>query len=296
MNQPKMIPWMVSLHGGHSGDFCDHAQGTLHEVLDAAVESGCPAYGVSEHAPRLGEQYLYETEVHMGWTVEKIEQDFERYAEAIDKAKDEYAGRLEILRGFEIEVVPPDRYVDIMQGYRDRFAFDYIVGSVHFLHDVSIDGPVEKYEFAMNVAGSAENLAVQYYEAVAETVEALQPEVVAHFDLIRLNGHLHGGVDTPAIRDAAEGALESVKRNSGILEVNTAGWRKGLKYAYPEPWIIERANALGIPFCFGDDSHGPHQVGDGIPRARDYLLENGVDSITILARDGDGVTRTTVDL
>ncbi len=296
MNTPTTTPWMVSLHGGHSGEFCDHAQGTLREVLDAAVAAGCPAYGVSEHAPRLGDHYLYETEVHMGWDVAKIESDFDRYAAAINAMADEYADRLEILRGFEIEVVPPDRYVEIMQGYRQRFAFDYIVGSVHFLHEVSIDGPVEKYEHAMNVAGGAERLAIEYYEAVAEMVAALKPEVVAHFDLIRLNGHLHGGVDTPAIRDAAQGALEAVKQNDGIIEVNTAGWRKGLTHAYPEPWIIERANALAIPFCFGDDSHGPHQVADGIPRARDYLLGNGVDAITILARNGSDVARKRVQL
>lgn len=287
---------MVSLHGGHSGEFCDHAQGMLREVIDAAVAAGCPAYGVSEHAPRLGEQFLYDTEVHMGWTVEKIVQDFERYAEAIRAVADEYADQIEILRGFEIEVVPPDRYVEIMQGYREQFAFDYIVGSVHFLYDVSIDGPVDMYEHAMGKAGSAERLAIEYYEAVAEMVASLKPEVVAHFDLIRLNGHLHGGFDTPAIRDAAQGALEAIKANNGIIEVNTAGWRKGLTHAYPEPWIIERANALAIPFCFGDDSHGSHQVADGIPRARDYLRENDVDSITILSRNGDVVKRKTVQL
>lgn len=296
MSDSILAPWLVSLHGGHSGEFCDHAQGMLREVLDAAVAAGCPAYGVSEHAPRLADQYLYETEVHMGWTVDKIVQDFERYAETIHAVAEEYADRLEILRGFEIEVVPPDRYAEIMQGYRKKHSFDYIVGSVHFLYDVSIDGPVDKYEFAMSAAGGAERLAIEYYEAIAEMVATMKPEVVAHLDLIRLNGHLHGGFDSPAIRDAVEGTLEAIKRHHGIIEVNTAGWRKGLQYPYPEPWIVERASALKIPFCFGDDSHGPHQVADGIPRARDYLLEHSVTSITILTRDGNAVERKVVPL
>jgi histidinol-phosphatase (PHP family) len=296
MNESMTTPWLVSLHGGHSGEFCDHAQGMLREVLDAAVAAGCPAYGVSEHAPRLGDHYLYETEVHMGWTVESITKNFERYAQTIHALADEYADRLEILRGFEIEVVPPDRYVEIMQGYREQLKFDYIVGSVHFVHDMNVDGPVEKYKNAMNTAGGAERLAIQYYEAVAEMVIAMKPEIVAHIDLIRLNGHLHGGYDTPSIRDAAQGALEAVKNNNGILEVNTAGWRKGLEYPYPEPWIIDRAKQLEIPFCFGDDSHGPDLVAHGIPRARDYLLEHGVDSITILSRDNDAVKRKIVSL
>ena len=29
----EVVPWKVSLHGGHSGAFCDHARGTLEQVL-----------------------------------------------------------------------------------------------------------------------------------------------------------------------------------------------------------------------------------------------------------------------
>ncbi|HEX6202492.1 MAG TPA: histidinol phosphatase, partial [Thermoanaerobaculia bacterium] len=52
-------PWRVSLHGGHSGEFCDHATGTLAEVLEAAVAAGYAIFGVSEHAPRSDPRFLY---------------------------------------------------------------------------------------------------------------------------------------------------------------------------------------------------------------------------------------------
>ena len=44
--------------------------------------------------------------------------------------------------------------------------------------------------------------------------------------------------------------------------------RKGLGHPYPARHIVRTAMEMGIPFCFGDDSHGPAQVGAGIADAR----------------------------
>ena len=44
--------WRASLHGGHSGAYCDHAEGSLEEVVAEAARQGFEVYGLSEHAPR----------------------------------------------------------------------------------------------------------------------------------------------------------------------------------------------------------------------------------------------------
>ena len=289
-------PWKVSLHGGHSGEFCDHATGTLREVLEAAVAAGFTTYGVSEHVPRLGEQYLYENEIALGWSVEKIVADFERYGEAIFALAEEFSDRLTVLRGFEIEVVPHNSYVEAMAGYRKRYKFDYMVGSVHYIDDISIDGPPKEFEQALAKRGGLEALALRYYESVAEMVQALKPEVVGHLDLIRKNGYLYGSVDSPAIQEAARATLEVIRDCGGILDLNTAGWRKGLDHAYPEPWLLTMAHSMSVPFCFGDDSHGPALVGAGIDDARLYLLEHGIEHVTVLGREGSSVHRREVGL
>ena len=59
--------WKVSLHGGHSGAYCDHATGSLTEVLDAAVAFGYSTFGVTEHAPRVHEKFLFEEEIRKCW-------------------------------------------------------------------------------------------------------------------------------------------------------------------------------------------------------------------------------------
>jgi histidinol-phosphatase (PHP family) len=288
---------MVSLHGGHSGDFCDHAVGTLDEMLEAAIAAGYDTFGVSEHAPRGDARFLYPEEIALGWDVAKTENDFARYTQAIQAAAEKFAPRLIVLRGFEAEIVPRDSYAARMRRYREQMlsdgapAFDYFVGSVHFVEEIQIDGPPATYLKAVEACGGIEALAVRYYTLIAEMIETLRPDVVGHLDLIKKNWAAAGFADTPLdsppLRAAAERALEAARAHDAILDLNTAGWRKGLGEPYPAPWLVERAKAMGVGFCFGDDSHRPADVGAGVREARDYLLRLGVETITCLTREGD---------
>jgi histidinol-phosphatase (PHP family) len=64
--------WKVSLHGGHSGEFCEHATSTLREVLEAAVAFGYHTFGVSEHVPRSQDRFLYRTEREKDYTPDRL--------------------------------------------------------------------------------------------------------------------------------------------------------------------------------------------------------------------------------
>jgi histidinol-phosphatase (PHP family) len=183
-----------------------------------------------------------------------------------------------------------------MLGYRERYGFDYMLGSVHHVREILIDGPPELFREAADAVGGIEPLAVAYYDALGRMITALQPEVVGHFDLIRRNAPNPESVETPNAMEAALRALDLVAQAGSILDVNTAGIRKGLGCPYPRPWLVREAARRGIPFCFGDDSHGPEQVGAGIEQARQYLIENGVDRITVLRRGAKGLTRAVVSL
>ena len=298
--------WRVSLHGGHSGEFCDHAEGTLREMLEAAVLNGYRVFGVTEHAPRNANRFLYSEERKMGWTLAKVQDDFKRYCEILPKLAEEFADRLVILRGFEAEVVPADSYLSWMQGYRAKILtdgqtlFDYCVGSVHYVDEMQIDGSPNKFRAAVNELGGLEALAVRYYETVAEMIAALKPEVVGHLDLLKKHvvaiGEPLSRIETSKGARAAEQALEAAKANNSILDLNTSGWRKGLGEPYPAPWLVKKAHSMGVPFCFGDDSHRASEVGAGLDEARLYLLQNGVDSICCLVKENGKLRRDIVPL
>ena len=288
----KKIPWMVSLHGGHSGEFCDHATGTLREVVEAAIAAGFHTYGISEHAPRTQRRFLYAEEVEQGWSVSTLETFFDAYAAELAALSLEFSDQITLLRGFEAEVVPKDAYVKETARWRQRMDAEFVVGSVHFVDEIQIDGPIDEFESAIASSGGLVSLATRYYETVKEMIVQLRPNVVGHFDLIKKNGTRFGAVDTPEVREAAGAALAAAKEHGCILDLNTAGYRKGLGCPYPAQWVVEIAERLGLSFCFGDDSHGPHQVGLDIEEGRRYLLSEGVGHIAYLTRGERGALVT----
>ncbi|HUW62026.1 MAG TPA: histidinol-phosphatase [Candidatus Bathyarchaeia archaeon] len=307
-------PWAVSLHGGHSGEFCDHGRGTLREIVDAAIARGYHTFGVTEHGPRFHERYLYPEEAAMEWDIEKVQRDFEAYARESAELvkKHEKMGHPPqralrsatggvptfcLLRGFEAEVVPPGDYAGLMNDIRKRHKFDYVVGSVHWVNDVITDHSKAKFDKAAAKCGGQEALAVKYYEQMAEMAEALRPEVVGHLDVLRKYASPREAVETPRARDAARAALEAICEHGCILDINTGGLRHGLRSPYPAPWLLRMAvHEFGIGVCFGDDSHSPEDVGAGILETRQYLIDNGVEHITYLAREGTAIVRRTASL
>lgn len=50
-------------HHSHSGQFCQHAKGTLEEVVQEAIRQNFKVYGLTEHVPRYREEDLYPEEV-----------------------------------------------------------------------------------------------------------------------------------------------------------------------------------------------------------------------------------------
>jgi len=289
-------PWRVSLHGGHSSAYCDHAADPLEAVLEAAAAAGYHTFGITEHAPRLDPALIYPEERALGWDVDTLQRLFEDYARESSELVQRFADRLVVLRGFEAEVVPPDRYGAVMLGYRERHGFDYMVGSVHYVRGHLIDYDTPTWERVAGLCGGPEALAVEYYGVVAQMVETLRPEVVGHLDLVRKYSGTDEAVSTPAIRDAALGALDVIARHGAILDINTAGYRKGIGRPYVAPWLLEAAKARGIGCCFGDDSHGVADVGAGIDAARAWLLDNGIAEVTVLTREDGAVVRRVVPL
>jgi len=159
---------------------------------------------------------------------------------------------------------------------------------------------VENFLKAIEVFGSIEALAVRYYETIAEMIEALRPHVVGHLDLIKKNlrsaGLTPDVLETPRIRQAIENTLDAAREYNVILDLNTAGWRKGLGEPYPTSALIRKAHERGIGFCFGDDSHRAEQIGAGIEEAREYLLNSGVPTVTVLTKEAGEVVRKVVAL
>lgn len=296
MTLDEQLPWRISLHGGHSREFSAHASSSLTELIETAIQRGITTYGITDHAPISGARFLYHDELEAGLDLPARFAQFDAYAEASREAVDVFAGRIELLRGFEAEVVPTATYVTDMQQLRQRHGFDYIVGSVHWVNELPIDLSPEAFEDAVTRLGGLESLLVRYYRQLAEMVEQLRPEVIGHFDLPRLYSADHDAHTAASVRAAIDHALHVTAEVGSLIELNTAAYRKGLADPYPAPPIVGRASELGIAFTFGDDSHHVDHVAANLERAREYLLAHHVDSVGTLRREAGSVIRTEVPL
>ena len=282
--------WRISLHGGHCGEFCSHARGTLEETVEAAVRAGLSTYGITEHAPRWRESDLYPEEIEAGIDVAALHSSFQTLArERFPEIAARFSDRIELLLGMEIEVVPPGEYATRTQELRERFDIDYIVGSVHHVHGIPIDFTVESWRTAVETSGSVANLIVDYYRTLTEMIEAVRPEVIGHLDLVKL----HAGTtpSDPKIEAALEETLSAIVRAGSIVEVNGRALDKGLDELFPSPAILEKARRRDIPMTLGDDAHAPDEVGRHLERGRNALLEAGYSEIAVLVRRPGGLIR-----
>lgn len=281
------MPWF-SYHGGHSGQFCRHAKGDLERVVERAIEAGFTHYGLSEHCPRYRSEDLFPGEEDLG--PEGLVRNFEAYSAFARGLRERIDGRIDLLIGFETERLPPGDWLARMRTLRERFKPDYIVGSVHDVDGLCIDFKPETTAEIAEAVGGREELQVRYFDALADLVSQLKPEVVGHLDLIRKFDGPNPSF-SPRVHQHISRALEAVKAVDGLMEINVATHRRGLGPVYPLPEILAEALRMGIDITLGDDSHGAHDVGVGLDAGLAAIGKAGYREICYLARQQAEVVR-----
>lgn len=155
------------------------------------------------------------------------------------------------------------------------------------MHGHPIDYSASLYADAVAASGGSQERCFEaYFDSQYAMLLALQPRVVAHFDLIRL---LCATPDVslrtlPRVWEKVVRNLEVVVRQGGLLEVNSAGLRKGLREPYPGRAVCEAFMGMGGRFTLSDDSHGVEQVGTNYGRAFEYLEGLGVGELWTFER------------
>ena len=211
----------VSIHGGHSKEFGDANDSSLEEVVRAYADKGFKWVGITEHIPPASADFLFPQEIEAGQT---LESRMERFTEYFSVAR--------------------------------RLQKKYRVGSVHHVRDICIDGLPEWYAQAVEEAGGIDALFCDYFDQQYELVEELEPEVVGHFDLIRMHDRdYRQRLEIPKIKKRIRRNLEKIKALGSILDFNLRAFEKGGSEPYVSKSILEMALELGVPCVPGDDSH-----------------------------------------
>ncbi len=217
---------------------CNHAEGSVDAYVEKAIEAGINVFGFSDHAPMH-----FDPEYRMSFA------QTEEYREMVMKAKARYAGRIDVLFGYEVDYLP---------GYMDdrilNADVDYLIGSVHFIDQWGFDNPefIGRYEHE-----DIDRIWREYFQLVEAMAQSRHFDIVGHLDLIKVFKFMPNA----PVGAIAEGALRAIKEADMAIELNVAGYRKPVGEAYPSRELLERAYELGIPITFGSDAHKPEQVG-----------------------------------
>lgn len=270
-----------SHHGGHSGEFCQHAQNTLREVVERAIAVGFSTFGLSEHCPRFRDRDLYTEEFPL--TPADLQMHFRAYIEEARKLQTEYADRIELLVGFETEALPEDDWQRAMNTIAAQHPFDFFIGSVHSVDGTYVDYKPEITRALEERLGGWDELCIAYFEEVAQLVETLRPPVVGHLDLVRRFAGEQFSF-SPRVWPAIERALAVVRSTGGLLELNATPARKRFGPIYPVEDILALARRMDVLITLSDDSHGVSSVGGGLDECLKVAARVGYRELHYLTR------------
>jgi histidinol-phosphatase (PHP family) len=243
---------------------CGHARGEMAAYVERAIQAGLPEMGFSDHI------FLYwlpsdqrDPELAMP------EDQFDAYVEDVLRLRRAYPD-IQIRLAVEADFIVDQE--STLKGILDRYPWDYVLGSVHFIGDWGMDDGryLSRYD-----EWDIDELYEHYFGLVIRAAESGHFDTMAHLDLVKKFGHrarkeltdLYGRV---ARRLAAAGVA---------IEVNTAGLRKPVGELYPHLDLLTACRKAGVPATLGSDAHAPEEVARDLPLAIEHLHAAGYERI-----------------
>ncbi|KDQ28021.1 hypothetical protein PLEOSDRAFT_1065338 [Pleurotus ostreatus PC15] len=281
-------------HHSHSGQFCQHAKGTLEEVVQEAIRQNFKVYGLTEHVPRYREEDLYPEEE--GMPLKTLEDNFEGFLDEAHRLRLIYKEQISLLVGLETEYITIedlDKLELLLKKHRDLGRIDYIVGSVHHVNEIPIDFDKATYKKAVascmldsdasdTDSPSLERFLCKYFDQQFDMISRFLPEVVGHIDLCRLYTPELKLEDFPNAWQKLKKNIEFAASYGALFELNAAAFRKGWDTAYPGRDVLIQEH--GGKFTLSDDSHGPQGVGLNYDKLEKYVQDVGISDIFYLCQ------------
>jgi histidinol-phosphatase (PHP family) len=235
---------------------------------ETAEERGIAELGVAEHVYRF--TAALDVWQHPFWR-RYARDDLDAYCAFVREETD-------LRLGIEADFVAGRE--DRMASLLDAREWDYVVGSVHFLRDHSLD--TEDYS-VWDTGESPERVWRRYFETLAEAARTGLYDIMSHPDLVKVWGR---GAPQPEgdLRRYYEPAVEAFAESGVAVEVSTAGLRKPAGEIYPAPAFLEMVVDAGCPLALSSDAHVPDQLGHRYEDAVALLESVGVGEIAVFER------------
>lgn len=234
----------ISLHN-HS-DWSD-GHNTMEEMCIAARDAGIRCFGLSDHwvkPPKPG-------------------MDSEAWSMKLDRLPDyvealaEIRGRLQtdafrILTGLEVDFFY-ENYDEVVKTLSE-YKLDYLIGSVHYSDVFPIDHDASDWDGLSQK--EIDEIWHIYWDKLLGTAKADAFQIIGHLDLPKKFAFMPSYDYT----EEACKVLDAIAASGKAMEVNTAGWFKACKEAYPSNALLLEARRRQIPILVSADAHYTEHV------------------------------------
>lgn len=231
--------------------FCD-GKTDAEEVVKKAIEKGFVALGFSGHSHTFFDNSYCMTE-----------EGTKRYIEEIKRLREKYASQIRIYLGLEA-----DYYAENI----DFDAYDYIIGSVHYIKigdeylPVDCDAECQKRTADRFFGGSFDKYCEAYYSLVADVVRKTHASVIGHFDLVtKFNeGDCLFSTSSPEYIKSWKSAATALLPYGVPFEINTGAIARGRRITpYPSHDIARFVSEHGGSLIYSSDCHDAEKIDCG---------------------------------
>ena len=224
------------------------------EMVRAALALGFHTLGFSEHGPADYDDCSMPVETEP------------RYRNEIRRLKEEYAGRIHVLLGYEHDWLSPANVSE----------YDYWIESVHYVPkdgqlwcvDATRDRQVEACRTLYG--GDMYALCRNYFRTVCQSVEGTGADILGHIELVMKFNEARDLFDDadPRYRRAALECAELAAKSGRLVEINTGAMAKGYRTApYPGEAMLRQISACGGRIMLSSDCHDARFLDHGFDRA-----------------------------
>lgn len=238
---------------------CKHAYGEPEAYAAVAAQRGLQGIIVTCHNPPID-----------GWSpsVRMADAEFDTYVQIVERARQAWAGRVDVRLGLECDYVPGMEAALAEQ--LGRAEFHHVLGSVH----PQIAQYKERYF-------TGDTLAFQrtYFEHLALAAETGLFDTLSHPDLVK--NEFPQEWDPARLADTLEASLDRIAAAGVAMELNTSGLQKRLPEMNPGRTILAAMHARGIPVVVGADAHTPQRVAADYVPALQLLQETGYTHVSL---------------